>query len=72
MSPFHYFLYLTNALPPVFHPSYDHLSRGIKREWPKGSPYPRSLAYFISVSLVVSPDRTLSLEERKYKGLLCI
>jgi hypothetical protein len=50
MSPFHYFLYTTNALFSSFILSTDRLSRVIKRDEPKGS---LPLAYFISAFLIV-------------------
>jgi hypothetical protein len=52
MSPFHYFLYITNALLSSFALSTDRLSRVIKRNEPKGS---LPLAYFISAFLIISP-----------------
>ncbi len=52
MSPFYYFLYITNALLSSFILSTDRLSRVIKRDEPKGS---LPVAYFISDFLIVSP-----------------
>jgi len=50
MSPFHYFLYITNPLLSSFILSVDPLPRVIKRDEPKGS---HTLAYFISDPSIV-------------------
>jgi hypothetical protein len=50
MRPFHYLLYITNALLSSVILSTDRPSRVIKRDEPKGS---LPLAYFISASLIV-------------------
>ncbi|SRR5258708_7587513 len=61
MSPFHYFLYITNPLLSSFILSVDPLSRVIKRDEPKGSFTPRLLHFrflYCSLSLRSSIQRT--------------
>ncbi len=60
MSPFYYFLYITNTLLLSFTLSTDHLSHVIKCDKPKGC---HTLAYFISISLIVHPVCALILKD---------
>ncbi|SRR5258708_5527693 len=69
MSPFHYFLYITNSLLSSFTLSTNPLPRVIKRDEPKGS---HTLTYFISDPSIVLQVCALILKDFiPYYTLLC-